>query len=123
MPKTESNIDFQLIVRPVNLPSPVTGTDGVNKNYVDFFTVTTVVDTSYTILVSDRVIVFNGSANSTFTLPVRVTGRHFYIKNKTNHILTINGAGNTIDGTSTLSLNKKYAAVLLIADSTEWGIF
>ena len=79
--------------------------------------------TSYSIAVNDNIIVFTGSANSTFTLPAISginNGRQYTIINDTAYVLTLDGNGSeTIDGDLTQNVDD---VLVVITDGTEWFI-
>ena len=79
--------------------------------------------TSYTLSTNDNTVVFNGSANATFTLPsaTACTGREYWIKNSSTYTLTIaTSLSQSIDGNSTWVMSNQYEAVMLMSDGANW---
>lgn len=78
---------------------------------------------------TDNTLLFNGSANATVILPSATTciGRSYHIKNGSVTaplpIVTINTVNSeTIDGSSSYSLDESYEAVSVISDGTNWVV-
>jgi len=71
---------------------------------------------------TDYVYLVSGSA--TVTLPTAVGNTNLYtIKRTSTNIVTVAASGSqTIDGSSTISLNVQYQAVGLISDNANWNI-
>ena len=87
------------------------------------------VTAAYTATLADDVIVANGAAPFTITLPTAAsawdaatsTGKQITIVNRDTDDATIDGAGSeTINGATTFALDVQYETVTLISDGTEW---
>ena len=87
------------------------------------------VTAAYTATLEDDVIVANGAAPFTITLPTAAaafdtatsTGKQLIFVNRDTDDATIDGAGSeTINGATTFVLDVQYETVALISDGTEW---
>lgn len=84
--------------------------------------------TTYTATGDETVILCDTSAAAwTLTLPAAAnfTGKHLYVKKTTSDFdaLTIDGnASETIDGSTTTTLNTQYESVLIVCDGSNWHI-
>ena len=80
---------------------------------------------SYTILSTDYLINYTGTANVSFLLGTIVIGREIKIRNASDRRITLTAqATTTINGKATLIMNNKYSSVILVGlSSTEWGVF
>ena len=90
---------------------------------------TTVVDADYTVLVTDRLVVYTTlTVARAVTLPSAagaVPGRAYVIKDESGscngtRTITISPASGTIDGAANVVLNTAYAKTTLYTNGTNW---
>ena len=84
-------------------------------------------DSPYTITTAEDVILVDTSTSGiTVRLPTKSAGRRVTVKDKSGNAATNNvtvepsGAGETIDGQATFSLNINLAAVSFVSDGSNW---
>jgi hypothetical protein len=72
---------------------------------------------SYAMTADDRI-----TAAATITLPdaTTVSGRAFRIKTTTTATVTVDSAGGTIDGQSSITLPIQYSSLDVVSDGTNW---
>jgi hypothetical protein len=87
------------------------------------------VSSSTTLTYTDNILVFNGSANETATLPDATTceGRTYWIKNANTTlplpVLTVNTtASQTIDGQITYTIDEPNEVIRVISNGSNWEI-
>lgn len=97
---------------------------------ISFGTTCLQVAAAYTLNASDHVLLVDSTAAArTITLPtaVGINGRRYTVKDwkgqaATNNI-TIDGAGSeTIDGATTVVMNKAYLSYTIVSDGANWAI-
>jgi hypothetical protein len=85
----------------------------------------TTVTSNYSITTANNVILANGTLTATLPATNTVpTGTIFQLKTiSVNGVLTIAGSGsNTIDGSSTITLNQQYQSITVVSNGTNWFI-
>lgn len=100
-----------------------TGTTTGNPSPV---TVTDVTTPTYTALATDYFLCVDTATSAvTITLPIGILGTVYIIKdcsgNANTNSITINGTGQTVDG-STATINAPYGSIQLIFNGNEWSI-
>lgn len=83
--------------------------------------------TTYSVSTSDDVVLCNGSAAFTITLPAPATGRLLTIKDisgsaGTKNITVSHNASETIDGATTQIISTNFGVLRLTSDGTNWYI-
>lgn len=82
--------------------------------------------TTYTMLVSDDLVLASTASAWTLTIPTAVgnSGKILKIKKTSSDLnaLTISPAAGTIDGSATTTINTQYEILQLISDGTNWFI-
>ena len=88
------------------------------------FSIRTITITGNTTLDSSHALVLcNSTSVITITLPtaIGITGRIYQVKRiNTGGVNIVPTAGQLIDGTSTISLDVKYATIQVVSDGTNW---
>lgn len=82
-----------------------------------------VIDTDHTIIINKTV----GQITSVWLEPIPVINTRLQIKDgrgdATTNPITIQGNGNTIDGSSTSVINTNYGSIALVFNGTQWNVF
>ena len=107
----------------------VTGDDGdstltVNETQAQFLTNYTQSSVNYDVVDTDYLIGCT-AANITITLPASPASlRYIVVKDEsggaTANPITISGNGNTVNGTSTISIDQNYESVYIYYNGTAW---
>lgn len=93
-------------------------------NTVDFAVRT--VNSNYTLISTDRLVMSNAANAITLTLPLAstITGYYYQVKNiNTGNITILPSGSDTIDGFANLVIQFQYSTVGLISTGTNWVIF
>lgn len=108
---------------------PATRTQYQNAVNANYFFVVAVSSPSYAVVQEDRWVHADPTVSPiTLTLSATpVPGELHYINDATGfagtNAITINGNGNTINGSSTLTLNSAYQSIILEFNGTTWSAF
>ena len=124
----DKNVSFNNIHKITDLATPTTGTDAVNKTYVDQRTANWIAKaTDYTVVATDYIVgVTDTTVARTITLPVILgnIGQVYIIKDETGgaatHNITVVPSSGLINGVASVLIAENYGVVRAYSDGTNW---
>ncbi len=79
---------------------------------------------NYTATTADQLILFNGTANGTVTLPdpAEAEGKRFVVKNISAYVCTVATPSGEIDGETDADIADQYTSLDFVSDGTNYWI-